>query len=93
MIDEENKVVEEKTETVEEQIQEKTAEEIYTEMFNFAKECEYDGNLVFNWVVVNVEQVEEKMRIWGAYVSEITKYNTTIQVKNEDRAKLLKILE
>jgi hypothetical protein len=93
MIDEENKVVEEKTETVEEQIQEKTAEEIYTEMFNFAKECEYDGNLVFNWVVVNVEQVEEKMRIWGVYVSEITKYNTTIQVKNEDRAKLLKILE
>lgn len=87
----ENEIVIE--EQPQEQIPEKTSGEVYAEMFNFAKECGYDGNLVFNWILVNIRTVEEKMTMWGSYVSEITRYNTTVKVKEEDQLKLLKILE
>lgn len=86
----ENEIIEEQQQ---EQIPEKTSGEVYAEMFDFAKECEYDENLVFNWILVNIKTVEEKMTMWGSYVSEITRYNTTVKVKEEDQLKLLKILE
>ena len=89
----ENEVVTEESKIAEEQTPEKTSEEIYTEMFKFAEESKYDGNVVFEWILANAKTVEEKMTMWGSYVSEITRYNTTIKVKSEDQLKLLKILE
>ncbi len=89
----ENEIVIEQPEQSQEQIPEKTPEEIYVEMFKFASECKYDGTLVFKWVLENVKTVERQMVIWGTYVSEITRYNTTVKVIREDQLKLLKILE
>ncbi len=77
----------------EEQIPEKTVEQFYEEMFDFAKENQYDGGAVYDWILTNARTVREKMNMWGTYVSEITRYNTTIKIKEEDQLKLLKILE
>lgn len=89
----ENETVIEENKIVEEQIPEKTDDEIYTEMFKFAKENKYETKVVFDWVLTNLKTDARKMSFWGMYVAELTRYNTTVQVKGEDQLKLLKILE
>lgn len=61
-------------------------------MFEYAKYVEGDTQKVFDWVLASNTDVEQKMRLWGTYVEQITAYQVAEAVRNEDKLKLLRIL-
>ncbi len=63
-------------------------------MFKFAQEKEYDEELVLDWISGYIElNTKIKLRLYGIYRSEITKYQVSKILSEEYQRKFLGIIE